>query len=878
MTSWKNNPFLNGSKWIRADFHLHTKADREFSFSGEENDFVKDYVEALKSADIRVGVITNHNKFDLDEYKAIRKRARKEGVCVLPGLELSVNDGANGVHTLIAFSNQWLENGKDFVNQYLATAFKGKVPEEYEQENGRSSQNLLQTLEELEGYHKDFFVIFAHVEAPRGLWKELDGGRLEELSQHPLIWKHCLAFQKIRTHDKPDAKCRVKVKEWWGASYPAEVEGCDAKDIGQIGRGERVYLKLGEPSFESVRYALSDHEFRVSKQPRKVTHSRIDAIRFEGGLLDKVRVPFSPHLNCLIGIRGSGKSAILEAIRYVLDIPFGQVTQDKKYKEDLLPYVLQSGGKVIIEASDKHGDQYEISRIVNHSSDVYFKGDLQPSISIRETVVWKPLYFGQKDLAAAGKGFGHDLVEKLIGDSLKPIRQKISLCVNSLKVAVDALHLLDTDVTQKEQAEKELEDVTFRLEQFNKHGVKDKLDKQVVFDADLTFCGQIDDIINNWSQSIASSIEEVEEAVENIEDHKSKYNQEIFKRYNKKYSEFIATITESKATIVKIDTVAEGLEKIREEIKSSKESFKDSFAETEREIVKALADQGVESIKPDEYVNLSKQKIELASSIVDLKRKTAKYDQKKKAVLSAIAALNEVWLEEYTQVNSALQKINKTQSSLQVEASFKGNSPHFIGKMEEIFRGNNIRKESYKLLSESYVDFGEMYKSLDDASKKTRSKATVFSEEFNKHLFELLSFQIPNSYKVTYHGKDLRSHSLGQRASAMMLFILSQKDSDLLLIDQPEDDLDGQSIYQEVVKLVRDIKPEQQFIFATHNANFPVLGDSEMVVGCHFDEEKILVECASIDSKSSQNKIVDIMEGGKEAFERRKAIYHQWGH
>ena len=112
----------------------------------------------------------------------------------------------------------------------------------------------------------------------------------------------------------------------------------------------------------------------------------------------------------------------------------------------------------------------------------------------------------------------------------------------------------------------------------------------------------------------------------------------------------------------------------------------------------------------------------------------------------------------------------------------------------------------------------------------------------------------------------------------MMLFILSQKDCDLLMIDQPEDDLDGQSIYEEVVKLIRELKPNQQFIFATHNANFPVLGDAELVVSCQYNEDKITVEGASIDDKESQKKIVNIMEGGREAFERRKIIYQQWEH
>jgi hypothetical protein len=223
------NPFPNGSEWVRADFHLHTKADKEFEYDGEENAFPAACVDRLKQEGIGIGVITNHNKFDLDEFKALRRRARREGIGLLPGVELSVNDGANGVHTLAVFSDEWLADGQDYINQFLNVAFAGKIPAQYEQENGRSNDDLITTLKKLEGYNKDFFIVFAHVEAASGLWSELHGGRMQELAQHPLIQKYCLGFQKVRTHDKPDAKCRVKVQQWWGNHYPAEVEGSDPK-------------------------------------------------------------------------------------------------------------------------------------------------------------------------------------------------------------------------------------------------------------------------------------------------------------------------------------------------------------------------------------------------------------------------------------------------------------------------------------------------------------------------------------------------------------------------------------------------------------------------------------------------------------------------
>lgn len=115
--------FDAGLELIKADFHLHTQKDKEFSYTGEQNDFVKSYIDALKQANIGVGVLTNHNKFDKDEYKAIKKRANREGIFILPGVELTVKEGANGVHTLIVFNpDEWLENGNNYIQTFLTTA------------------------------------------------------------------------------------------------------------------------------------------------------------------------------------------------------------------------------------------------------------------------------------------------------------------------------------------------------------------------------------------------------------------------------------------------------------------------------------------------------------------------------------------------------------------------------------------------------------------------------------------------------------------------------------------------------------------------------------------------------------------------------------
>lgn len=148
-SSARSIAFSEGAQWVRADFHLHTRADREFKFTGDDNFFNSNYVDALENAGIRLGAITNHNKFDFDEFKALRKTAQKKGIALLPGVELSVNDGANGIHTLVVFSDDWLADGHDHINPFLGVAFEGKVPAQYEQENGRSSLSLLETIKKL---------------------------------------------------------------------------------------------------------------------------------------------------------------------------------------------------------------------------------------------------------------------------------------------------------------------------------------------------------------------------------------------------------------------------------------------------------------------------------------------------------------------------------------------------------------------------------------------------------------------------------------------------------------------------------------------------------------------------------------------------------
>ena len=97
-----------------------------------------------------------------------------------------------------------------------------------------------------------------------------------------------------------------------------------------------------------------------------------------------------------------------------------------------------------------------------------------------------------------------------------------------------------------------------------------------------------------------------------------------------------------------------------------------------------------------------------------------------------------------------------------------------------------------------------------------------------------------------------------------------------MIIDQPEDDLDNKVIYDELIKTLKERKSDIQFIFVTHNANIPVLGDSEKVIVTEFKDDNIILESGGIDCPYIQKKIIKIMEGGEDAFEKRNTIYLNW--
>lgn len=858
--------FNYGSEVLRFDCHLHTKEDKEFKYSGDVNWYIANYVDKLKEEDIRVGVITNHNKFVLKEYKDISKHAFKSDIFLLPGVEVSIKEGQNGVHGLIIFKPEdWISNGQDYINQFLDTAFRG-ITDNREHENTKCKFDLNGLLEELETYGKDYFVIFAHVDQSSGLFKECKGGVISTLSKNPTFKKRILGLQKSANNNNYSNSV-----EWIGYQI-AKLEGSDPKSIDEIGKGSKSYIKIGEFSFEALKYSLLDHNNRVFCEYPQYRHGHIKSISFEGGIFSGESINFSRELNCLIGIRGSGKSALLEAIRYSLN---REALEDKNYKDSLIKYALGSGGVVSLNICDKHNNEYILKRILGEREFILDQNGKDVQISI-SSLINNPLYFGQKDLSMTKNGYEFELLDKLLGDKTNDYSRKMEENHKELCGAIKKFHELEKLPERISDLEVENNDAERLLNIFKDKGIEEKLVKMTEFQNDDTHIVHAIDAMDEYL--VEYSLDKLQALISKNKvfiQYESKYNKDLFNEIFEFVNEFNSELGKVQISMLNLETLRKNVKNKQDKLTEVKEGLRDEFAEIKREIQS-------DDLNADIYLQKKNLIDNNKKEIEKLKKKMGK----KETLISEISKLfrerNEILLSEFEIYRDEIAKINQIQNEIAIDIEFKGNRDLFVEALKDKLKGSGISKTKYTRIATEFTDFSAI---ISDCllSKGQRLQSLLTETEYAKTIDllktdyeELLLIKTPNEVMINYHGKPLSQHSAGQRASALVLFILSQHENDIIIIDQPEDDLDNQVIYREIIKSIKVKKPGMQFIFATHNANIPVLGDAENIIQMKEIDSKFNIINGTIDNPQIQNSIVDIMEGGTEAFKRRNGIYEIW--
>ena len=126
--------------------------------------------------------------------------------------------------------------------------------------------------------------------------------------------------------------------------------------------------------------------------------------------------------------------------------------------------------------------------------------------------------------------------------------------------------------------------------------------------------------------------------------------------------------------------------------------------------------------------------------------------------------------------------------------------------------------------------------------------------------------------------RDLEELSPGERGIVLLVFYLALSQNNIpIIIDQPEDNLDNQSVYSKLVPCICEAKKKRQVIIVSHNPNIAIACDAEQIVYCHMDKNThtITYEAGAIENSIVKGHVVDVLEGTMPAFNLRQKKYTQ---
>jgi predicted ATPase len=660
------------------------------------------------------------------------------------------------------------------------------------------------------------------------------------------------------------------VKTRWPSTQPrpALVEGSDPKCIAEVGKSDRnSYLKLGELSFDAVKFALFDHEHRVRSAlpaPRQAVLLR--QVRFNGGALDGLAVPFSQSLNCLIGPRGNGKSAVIECLRHALG--FREVS-DERYKSSLVERMLSPAGKVVVEAVDEFGRGVRIERERTGQPSVYLDGVYRDNVS-PGAILKDILYFGQKDLSTRSESFDESFLDKLLADRLDPKPQEEAALIEGVRQA--ARQLKETlEATEKIAAlQTEKNELDAQLQVFTDKGVDKKLADMTLFDGDRQ-------AVVVWQQALKELSTNLKESAD-WDDADA-----AFPVLKSKRSEPVATdLAAAKAKSDEAKTTAQAALKTLREASAAVGEALQKLAPVQEEMKQEVAELQKTLSEPQLDLDLFRKKKARLDQLVKLLAagsQRAKTEQAARDLLgAAVNKLHDFWRERFAEREAEVRHLeSELPDEIRLQTAFKGKRLAFGEFLRSKFRGSGLLGPSYDTMQRAFVDGRELYQARTDLEKHLSENAAVkVRSTLLEHLADFLSFRTPDETLILFHQKPLGDYSLGQRATVILHILMHLQRHPVILIDQPEDDLDNETLYSHFIRQLLERKELTQFIFATHNPNIPVLGDAEQAIVCRKDGEQFSFAHGSIDDKDIQQRIVTVMEGGEDAFRRRKEIYQLW--
>lgn len=618
----------------------------------------------------------------------------------------------------------------------------------------------------------------------------------------------------------------------------------------------------------------------------------IESLSISGGFLADVALRMPAGLICIIGPRGSGKSTLAEAIRLVLG---GIPTDAPKARMDLLKANL--GGSVlglVTQPGTERGG-FAIRRTYGQTA-VITAPDARPVTTIDlDRGTFLPLdAFTSADIEGiAEESLGskrRNLLDALRATEMRQIHLRLADQRRGLEANADAIKATEREIRDLTEQIEELGDVKSRLEALPPAGKKEgtpefqTVSRQKHFNSrESTGMTAALQKVKSLGDDLIRSIKRAKSEIGRLAISESS-NADLLRSADDAIAELFAKLDQVLATTGAAFSSAE------EVLMSVSTQLLAAHAQQELKYL-SLQHENQEAAKIFEARTIAEQQavtlLSLMEKNVAAVRAMERLHNERKSLKAEYLLTRDNISQLREGVAAQLQaeaggririRVQRNADVLEYQQQLM-NALHGskLKNQEDILRVlATIRPEDLALVCreddlaefDTHTNFGkERARRILDALRQNLDPLALEVLPIDDRV--LIELNVASGAKEKF--KDASELSRGQRCTALLPILLAQRDSPLV-IDQPEDNLDNHFIYETVVEAIRRLKPRRQMIFITHNANIPVLGEAELVVVMNSDGQRGFVEkSGTVDE--CKKEIVDLLEGGEEAFELRRRRY-----
>lgn len=928
--------YPRGSEWRKWDLHIHVPGTA-LSDSYEKKDGNLDWdraSEIIENSDVQVLGITDYfsAKNSIDFIKHYKLKFPKSEKLLLVNVELRLNESVNNstdlVHFHVLFRDSVTENKiyeflQKLPTQITDTSRRNKSCAEL---SGNDSNTATVTRDDIRKAFRETFgseaeatdqLIFLAPANNDGMRTQTGHQRKANLTDeidkdvHAIYGKDPSNADHFLKTDRYEDKTQTsKPKPVFGGSDAhsfADLEAWLGKAIEDDNTRQVITWVKADPTFEGLQQTLVEPSNRVSiselEPDAKDRYKVIKRVTFSGSTDFPNEIVFNPNLNAIIGSRSSGKSALLAHIAHAIDPDYTIQQQaiaggNKTLEKDLGPASGLSwreveGTTCSVEWADGSSGggraifipQNWLYQISDNPKEVTDK--IQPVLVSRYAT-----YFREHDRQLSIVKSANVAISKAVerwfkvaeslnelNTEIKNLGSKKSVTEARDQIAKQIAELRAANSLSEEDLEK-YQEVTHDIDA-NTARVDD-----IVIEADALSSFALTDGKNGFS--VAPNVVSVETYLTpDIDDVPEKLRDVL-----------LALIAESETALIgKVEAAIVTY-------KTSLSTEEDTLTKTNIKLQddnKALIEKHKANATLDELVTRQKTQQAALDKIGKLeeRRKELQSEQRKEAKDTS----NQI--DTRSKAFGALQTAFSSETRLLDQLVFDiaiGFDLETIRSLSQPFKKNEIGAYLKTENDEQLVDI-----------EKAQEDPQIFMEQLFSKKQKLNQGNIPADVATRVLGAtseirftaELESDSIGgferstmtpgKRALFALTLILGEsEDQWTLLIDQPEDDLDSRSIYGEIVTYLIDQKKNRQIILVTHNANLVVGADAEEIVVAnrHGDDRKNRDDVTfdyltgslehssqkkaatfDLDRMGIREHAVEILDGGEEAFKKRREKY-----